>query len=92
MCRCTHGLGWLVVAVNVVSLWQLVSIGAMRRVRLTDSRHSRVSLLLALGLNPRVVMEIVGRSATEMTTNVYGHVTLDNQRARSTCSTSRLPT
>ena len=26
-------------------------------------------------------MEIVGHSAIEMTMNVYGHVTLDNQRA-----------
>ncbi|MGI8815060.1 MAG: tyrosine-type recombinase/integrase [Pseudonocardia sp.] len=53
----------------------------MRRVRLHDLRHSCVSLLLSLGVNPRVVMEIVGHSAMEMTMNVYGHVTLDTQRA-----------
>jgi integrase len=29
---------------------------------------------------PRVVMEIVGRSAMEMTMNVYGHMALDAQR------------
>lgn len=40
-----------------------------------------MSLLLALGLSPQVVMEIVGHSAIEMTMNVYGHVSLDNQRA-----------
>ena len=40
-----------------------------------------VSLLLSFGVNPRVVMGIVGHSAMEMTMNVYGHVTLDNQRA-----------
>jgi hypothetical protein len=40
-----------------------------------------VSLLLALGVSPRVVMEIVGHSAIEMTRNVYAHVSLDNQRA-----------
>jgi hypothetical protein len=28
----------------------------------------------------RVVMEIVGRSAMEMTMNVYGHMALDAQR------------
>jgi integrase len=44
-------------------------------------RHSCVSLLLALGVSPRVVMEIVGHSAIEMTMNVYAHVSLDNQRA-----------
>lgn len=53
----------------------------LRRVRLHDLRHSCVSLLLALGVSPRVVMEIVGHSAIEMTMNVYGHVSLDNQRA-----------
>jgi integrase len=40
-----------------------------------------VSLLLALGVHPRVVMEIVGHSAMEMTMNVYGHVNLDTQRS-----------
>ncbi len=40
-----------------------------------------MSLLLALGVHPRTVMEIVGHSAIEMTMNVYGHVSLDTQRA-----------
>ena len=53
----------------------------LRRVRLHDLRRSCVSLLLAVGVSPRVVMEIVGHSAIEMTMNVYGHVSLDNQRA-----------
>ena len=43
-------------------------------------RHTCVSLLLALGVHPRVAMEIVGHSAIEMTMNVYGHVNLDTQR------------
>ncbi len=53
----------------------------LRRVRLHDLRHGCVSLLLALGVSPRVVMEIVGHSAIEMTMNVYANVSLDNQRA-----------
>jgi integrase len=52
----------------------------LRRIRLHDLRHSCVSLLLALGVHPRVVMEIVGHSAIEMTMNIYGHVNLDVQR------------
>ncbi len=52
----------------------------LRHVRLHDLRHSCVSLLLALGVQPRVVMEIVGHSAIEMTMNIYGHVNLDTQR------------
>jgi integrase len=50
-------------------------------VRLHDLRHTCVSLLLSLGVPPRVVMEIVGHSALEMTMNVYGHVALDDQRS-----------
>jgi integrase len=43
-------------------------------------RHTCVSLLLSMGAPPRVVMEIVGHSALEMTMNVYGHVELDTRR------------
>lgn len=50
------------------------------RSRLHDLRHTCVSLLLDLGVPPRVVMEIVGHSTIEMTMTVYGHVSLDTQR------------
>ena len=53
----------------------------IRRVPLHGLRHTCVSLLLALGVHPRAVMEIVGHSAIEMTMNVYGHVNLTTQRA-----------
>lgn len=52
----------------------------IRRVPLHGLRHTCVSLLLALGTHPRIVMEIVGHSAIEMTMNIYGHVNLDTQR------------
>ena len=32
-------------------------------------------------MKPRVVMEIVGHAALEMTMNVYAHVAVDEQRA-----------
>ena len=51
------------------------------KVRLHDLRHTCVSMLLTLGVNPRVVMEIVGHAALEMTMNVYAHVAVDEQRA-----------
>ena len=49
-------------------------------VPLHSLRHACVSFLLAQGVNPRTVMEIVGHSALEMTMNVYGHVNLETQR------------
>ncbi|WP_227486974.1 tyrosine-type recombinase/integrase [Nocardioides malaquae] len=52
----------------------------VRKVRMHDFRHGCVSLLLALGVPPRIVMEIAGHSALEMTMNVYAHVSLDDKR------------
>ena len=52
----------------------------VRPVRMHDFRHGCVSVLLALGVPPRTVMEIAGHSALEMTMNVYAHVTLDDKR------------
>ena len=66
---------------NLTRLWtELCQVHGVRKVPLHGLRHSCVSLLLALGVNPRVVMEIVGHSALEMTMNVYGHVNLADQR------------
>jgi integrase len=45
-----------------------------------DLGHTCVTLLLSLGVLPRVVREILGHSALEMTMNVHGHVALDDQR------------
>ncbi len=59
---------------------ELCRVLGLRTLRLHDLRHTCVSLLLAQGVHPRVVMEIVGHSAIEMTMNVYGHVNLDTQR------------
>jgi integrase len=58
---------------------QCVAAG-LPRIRLHDLRHGCVSVLLALGVPPRTVMEIVGHTTLEMTMNVYGHVTLDDKR------------
>jgi len=37
-------------------------------------------VLLDLGIPPRTAMDIAGHSTIEMTMNVYGHVTLDENR------------
>jgi integrase len=43
-------------------------------IRLHDSRHFAASLLLALGVHPRTVMEILGHSDINQTMNTYSHV------------------
>ena len=52
----------------------------VRKVRLHDLRHTCPSMLLAQGVPPRVVMEVLGHSALEVTMTIYGHVMLDAQR------------
>jgi integrase len=42
--------------------------------RLHDLRHSCATLLLAQGVNPRVVMETLGHWQISMTLNTYSHV------------------
>jgi integrase len=42
--------------------------------RLHDLRHSCATLLLAQGINPRVVMETLGHSQVSLTLNTYSHV------------------
>lgn len=46
----------------------------LRRIRFHDLRHTCASLLLAQGVSPRVVMEVLGHSQMSMTTDLYGHV------------------
>jgi site-specific recombinase XerD len=44
------------------------------RMRFHDLRHAAASLLLAQGVSPRVVMEILGHSQISLTLNTYSHV------------------
>jgi integrase len=66
---------------NLTRTWvKLCKDLSIRPVPLHALRRTCVRLLLAIGVHPRVVMEIVGHSAIEMTMNVYGHVNLDTHR------------
>lgn len=43
-------------------------------VRFHDLRHSAATLLLSLGIHPKIVQEILGHSNINITLNVYSHV------------------
>ena len=53
---------------------QLSAKAGVPRIRFHDLRHTCASLLLAQGVSPRVVMEMLGHSQMSMTTDLYGHV------------------
>lgn len=54
--------------------------GTVPPVKFHELRHTCVSLLLEVGVSPRVVMEIVGHAGLDMTMNTYGHVRLEVTR------------
>jgi len=54
--------------------------GLLLTTRFHDLRHSCATFLIAQGVHPRVVMEILGHSQISLTMNTYGHVQPETQR------------
>jgi len=50
------------------------------KTRFHNLRHSTATLLLSLGVHPKIVQELLGHSNIQMTLNVYSHVTPDMSR------------
>lgn len=60
---------------NVTKRFQrLLAAADLPKMRFHDLRHTSASLLLALGVHPRVVMERLGHSQIALTMNTYSHV------------------
>jgi integrase len=53
---------------------QLLATAGLPRQRFHDLRHGCATLLLAQGVSPRVVMDVLGHSAITLTLNTYSHV------------------
>ena len=66
---------------NVTKRLQKILVDAkLPRLRFHDLRHTAASLLLAQGVHPRVVMEILGHSQIKLTMDTYSHVVPSLQR------------
>lgn len=50
------------------------------KIRIHDMRHTHLTLLLELGVHPKVVSERAGHSSTQITMDIYSHVTPTMQR------------
>jgi integrase len=71
----TSGVGTPLEPRNVTRQFKaLLRAANIRNMRLHDLRHSCATLLLAQGVNPRVVMETLGHSQVSLTLNTYSHV------------------
>jgi integrase len=54
---------------------KLVIASGLPRIRLHDLRHTAASLMLASGVSPKVVQEMLGHSSPAITLGLYAHTT-----------------
>jgi integrase len=59
---------------------QLLKEADLPDIRFHDLRHSSATMLLSLGVHPKVVQEILGHSQISMTMDIYSHVLPTMQR------------
>lgn len=64
----------------LVHLKQLLVKAGLPDKRFHDLRHSAATLLLSMGVHPKVVQEILGHSEISMTMDIYSHVLPTMQR------------
>ena len=75
------GVGTPLDARNVTRRFQVaLERAGLPRLRFHDLRHTCASLLLAQGVQPRVVMETLGHSTIGLTMDTYSHVMPSLQR------------
>lgn len=55
-------------------LTRLLKRAGLPHMHVHDLRHSLASILLAMGVHPKVVQEILGHSSVSITMNIYSHV------------------
>lgn len=58
----------------LVQLKLLLKKAGLPEIRFHDLRHSAATLLLSMGIHPKVVQEILGHSEISMTMDIYSHV------------------
>jgi integrase len=63
-------------------MWSLITEKAgLKHIRFHDARHSHASLMLKLGVHPKIVQERLGHSSIQITLDTYSHVTPGMQQA-----------
>jgi integrase len=56
-------------------LWEYLERAGLPRICFHDLRHTAATILLAQGVHPKVVQEMLGHSTITMTMDIYSHVT-----------------
>jgi integrase len=86
--RCDAGDSWLDLGlvfpntrgnfIELAKLWHMldkvVKQAGLPHMRFHDLRHSAATIMLAMGIHPKVVQEILGHSSISITMDLYSHV------------------
>jgi integrase len=62
------------------SFYPLLKRAGLPRIHFHDLRHSAATLLLGLGIHPKIVSEMLGHSQIAITLDLYSHVTATMQQ------------
>jgi integrase len=62
------------------SFYPLLEQAGLPHIRFHDLRHSAATLLLGLGIHPKIVSELLGHSQIAITLDLYSHVTATMQQ------------
>ena len=62
------------------SFYPLLARAELPHIRFHDLRHSAATLLLGLGIHPKIVSEMLGHSQIGITLDLYSHVTATMQQ------------
>jgi hypothetical protein len=62
------------------SFYPLLERAGLPHIRFHDLRHSAATLLLGLGIHPKIVSELLGHSQIGITLDLYSHVTATMQQ------------
>ena len=73
-------LRWLFIVHLLVQLKHLLEKAGLPERRFHDLRHSAATMLLMMGVHPKVVQEMLGHSEISMTMDTYSHVLPTMQR------------
>jgi integrase len=59
---------------------ELCDQAGLRRIRFHDLRHSAASILIALGVHPKAIQELLRHSSIQLTMDTYGHLFNEAQK------------
>jgi integrase len=62
------------------NFYPLLERAGLPHIRFHDLRHSAATLLLGLGVHPKIVSDLLGHSQIGITLDLYSHVTATMQR------------